>query len=124
MAKKAEYKKLLREAESQIVQLQAEKQDLNEYVKSQSEAQKGVVKELERLVEKMRKLDKALKDITAERDDVRLLLMGLRDDMEKIRVVAADTLNATKDKESILKMAVQFYEVKTLADSVAFIKDD
>jgi len=116
-------KELLKTAEAQIVQLQGEKQELDAYLGDLMEQQKMEAEEMVRLTEEIWKLEELLKDVSAERDDVRLLLEGLCEDMEKIRDVAAESLKATTDKKSILNMAVKFYDVKTLADSVKFIKD-
>jgi len=117
-------KKLLKSAEEQIVHLQEEKKGFEEYIDGLMQQQKMEAEEMVRLTEQVWKLEGVLEDVSAERDDVRLLLQGLRSDMEKIRDVAAETLRGAKDKKSILNMAVKFYDVKTLADSVRFIKDD
>ena len=117
-------KDLLRAAEVQIVQMQKDLQGQDAFVNELMEAQKLEAAELVRLTEQVWKLEAALEDVSAERDDVRLLLMGLREDMVKIRDVAAETLKSATDKNSLLNMAVKFYDVKTLADSVRFIKDD
>ena len=124
MSDVAELKKLLAAAEAQIVHLQEEKQSLDDFMNGLMEQQKMEAEEMVRLTEQVWKLEALLEDVSLERDDVRLLLQGLCSDMEKIRDVAADTLKAaSKDKDSILKMAVKFYDVKTLADSVTFLKD-
>ena len=115
-------RKLLKEAEKQIVALQQEKQEVDEYLNDLMLQQKAEAEEMVRLTEQIWKLEEVLKDVSSERDDVRLLLQGLCEDMERIRDVAAETLKAAKDKKSILNMAVKFYDVKTLADSVKFIK--
>jgi len=117
-------KDLLRAAEVQIVQMQKDLQGQDAFVNELMEAQKLEAAELVRLTEQVWKLEAALEDVSAERDDVRLLLMGLREDMVKIRDVAAETLKSATDKNSLLNMAVKFYDVKTLADSVRFIKND
>ena len=116
-------KELLKNAEAQIIQLQNEKQEMDAYLGDLMEQQKAEAEEMVRLTEEIWKLEELLKDVSAERDDVRLLLEGLCEDMEKIRDVAAQSLKATTDKKSILNMAAKFYDVKTLADSVKFIKD-
>ncbi|MCW8914824.1 MAG: hypothetical protein OQK24_03105 [Magnetovibrio sp.] len=116
-------KEVLKAADDQIVQLSGHVRELEEYIESQAQVQQQAVKELDRLAQQMQKLDKALKDVSNERDDVRMLLDGLRSDMEKIRDVAAESLKSATDKQSILNMAAKFYDVKTLADSVKFIKD-
>ena len=116
-------KELLKAAEAQIVQLQQEKQEHESYLGDLMEQQKLEAEEMVRLTEEIWKLEEMLKDISAERDDVRELLKGLCEDMEKIRDVAAESLKATTDKKSIINMAVKFYDVKTLADSVTFIKE-
>jgi len=117
-------KDLLRAAEVQIVQMQKDLQGQDAFVNELMEAQKLEAAELVRLTEQVWKLEAALEDVSAERDDIRLLLMGLREDMVKIRDVAAETLKSATDKNSLLNMAVKFYDVKTLADSVRFIKND
>ena len=122
MTEDEDVRALLRAAEKQIVELQKEKQDLDGYLDGLMEQQKMEAEEMVRLTEQVWKLEEALGDVAAERDDVRLLLDGLREDMEKIRDVAAESLKATTDKKSIINMAVKFYDVKTLADSVTFIK--
>jgi len=123
MTGETEVKELLKAAEAQIVQLQEEIQGNHDYLDSLMEQQKMEAEEMARLTEQVWKLEEVLEGVSAERDDVRLLLQSLREDMEKIRDVAAETLKATKDKKSILNMAAKFYDVKTLADSVKFIKD-
>ena len=115
-------KELLRAAEVQMLQIQEEKKNQDDFINELMESQKLEAEELVRLTEQVWKLEAALKEVAAERDDVRLLLMGLRDDMEKIRDVAAESLKAATDKKSLLNMAVKFYDVKTLADSAKFIK--
>lgn len=70
---------------------------------------------------RMEKLNALLSDVSDERDDVRLLLHSLCDDMQKIRRVATESLTHVKNKSSLFNMAVKFYDVKTLADCVAFI---
>lgn len=123
MAESSEVTELLKSAESQIVNLQDENQKLNDYINDLMQQQKLEAEEMVRLTEQVWKLEEVLEDVAAERDDVRLLLQGLREDMERIRDVAAETLKSTHDKQSLLNMAVKFYDVKTLADSVKFIKD-
>jgi len=123
MSDEMEAKELLRAAEVQIVHLQEDKENQDAFINDLMESQKLEAEELVRLTEQIWKLEAALEDVAAERDDVRLLLMGLRDDMVKIRDVAAESLKSATDKQSILNMAVKFYDVKTLADSVKFIKD-
>lgn len=122
MAEEEEVKELLKAAETQIVQLQEEKKGLDDFLGDMMEQQKMEAEEMVRLTEQVWKLEEVLADVSLERDDVRLLLEGLRSDMEKIRDVAAETLSATTDKKSLLNMAVKFYDVKTLADSVTFLK--
>jgi len=124
MTDETDIKKLLKAAEEQIVHLQEEKKEFEDYIDGLMQQQKMEAEEMVRLTEQVWKLEAVLEDVSAERDDVRLLLQGLRSDMEKIRDVAAATLRGAKDKKSILDMAVKFYDVKTLADSVRFIKDD
>lgn len=123
MSDDLDVKDLLRVAETQIVQFQKDKQAQDEFITDLMESQKLEAEELVRLTEQVWKLEAALEDVAAERDDVRMLLMGLRDDMVKIRDVAAQSLKAATDKKSLLNLAVKFYDVKTLADSVTFIKD-
>jgi len=116
-------KELLKLAEAHIVKLQEEKEEMNQLMENMMVQQQVEADEMVRLTEQIWKLEDMLKDVTNERDDVRLLLQGLRSDMERIRDVAAETLKSTKDKQSLVDMAVKFYDVKTLADSVKFIKD-
>ncbi|MBL4693072.1 MAG: hypothetical protein JKY92_07055 [Magnetovibrio sp.] len=122
MSNRMTNKELLRAAEVQMLQIQEEKKNQDDFINELMESQKLEAEELVRLTEQVWKLEAALKEVAAERDDVRLLLMGLRDDMEKIRDVAAESLKAATDKKSLLNMAVKFYDVKTLADSAKFIK--
>lgn len=122
MAEEVEIKDLLKAAETQIIQLQKEKLELDDFMGDMMEQQKMEAEEMVRLTEQVWKLEEVLADVSLERDDVRLLLEGLRADMEKIRDVAVETLSATTDKKSLLNMAVKFYDVKTLADSVTFLK--
>lgn len=114
---------LLRQAENYILQMQKENQSINELLSSVMTQQQNEADEIARLFEQLRKLETLLSDVTKERDDIRLLLGSLREDMQRIRDVAAQTLKRTRDKDSLMDMAVKFYEVKTLADSVKFIKD-
>lgn len=123
MADDASKTELLKAAEAQIVKLQEENRAQGDHINELMESQKLEAEEMVRLTEQVWKLEELLADVIAERDDVRLLLQGLREDMEKIRDVAAETLKSTKSKEAILDMAVKFYDVKTLADSAKFIKD-
>lgn len=116
-------KELLRAAEAQILQFQKDTQNQDDFINDLLESQKLEAEELVRLTEQVWKLEAALEEVAAERDDVRFLLMGLREDMEKIRDVAAQSLKAATDKKSLINMAVKFYDVKTLADSAKFIKD-
>ena len=90
MADEAQLKELLKAAEAQIVLLQEEKQGLDDYLNSLMEQQIMEAAELVRLTEKVWKLEALLEDVAAERDDVRLVLQSLRQDMEKIRDVAAE----------------------------------
>ena len=123
MPKKTSIKKLLKAAEVKIVELQEEKQNYDDFIDGLMKQQKAEAEELVRLTEQIWKLEELLENVTAEREGVRSLLTCLREDMEKIRDVAAEALRATTDKKSIMNMAVKFYDVKTLADSVSFIKD-
>ncbi|PHS79722.1 MAG: hypothetical protein COB59_00065 [Rhodospirillaceae bacterium] len=116
-------KELLKAAEKQIVQLQDDKLAQEDFINDLMESQKLEAEELVRLTEQVWKLEAALEEVAAERDDVRMLLLGLRDDMVRIRDVAAESLRSATDKKSLLNMAVKFYDVKTLADSAKFIKD-
>ncbi|MBL4747749.1 MAG: hypothetical protein JKY17_02860 [Magnetovibrio sp.] len=122
MSNKMKTKELLRAAETTIVLLQKETQDQNVLISDIMETQKREAKELVRLTKQVLDLEAALVDVSEERDDIRLMLMGLREDMEKIRDIAAESLKAATDKKSLLNMAAKFYDVKTLADSVKFIK--
>ncbi len=123
MTESEDTKEVLKAADAQIVQLSEHVRELEDYIEGQAQTQQQAIKELDRLANQMKKLEKALEDVSTERDDVRMLLEGLRSDMEKIRDVAAETLKTTTDKQSLLNMAVKFYDVKTLADSVKFLKD-
>jgi len=121
MTRDPETARLLKEAEELIVHLQKDKEACSDYIDELMERMYQEVDEIERLGVKIGKLEKMLEDVTEERDDVRMMLFSLRDDMQKIRDVAVNTLKNTKDKASLMNMAVKFYDVKTLADSVGFI---
>ncbi|PCI37926.1 MAG: hypothetical protein COB46_12535 [Rhodospirillaceae bacterium] len=123
MAENMNQKELLKAAETQIVQLQNDKEAQEDFINDLMESQKLEAEELVRLTEQVWKLEAALEEVSAERDDVRMLLLGLRDDMVRIRDVAAESLKSAIDKKSLLNMAAKFYDVKTLADSAKFIKD-
>jgi len=123
VAENMNQKELLKAAETQIVQLQNDKEAQEDFINDLMESQKLEAEELVRLTEQVWKLEAALEEVSAERDDVRMLLLGLRDDMVRIRDVAAESLKAATDKKSLLNMAAKFYDVKTLADSAKFIKD-
>ena len=123
MTENMNQKELLKAAEKQIVQLQDDKLAQEDFINDLMESQKLEAEELVRLTEQVWKLEAALEEVAAERDDVRMLLLGLRDDMVRIRDVAAESLRSATDKKSLLNMAVKFYDVKTLADSAKFIKD-
>lgn len=123
MTDQSKLKEILKAAETQIIHLQGEMKSHDEYVEAQRKQQETAAEETARLTAKVAELENMLGDVAAERDDVRELLEGLREDMEKIRDVAAQTLKATTDKQSLVTMAAKFYDVKTLADSAAFLKD-
>lgn len=116
MTKDEQTARLLKNAEEAIVQLKRDNAACSDYVDELTSRLEREVGEIKRLGGKIDQLEDLLSDVSAERDDVRLLVQSLRADMEKIRDVALDTLKNTKDKSSLVTMAVKFYDVKTLVD--------
>ena len=109
--------RLLKDAETAIVRLRQDNAASNDYIEELTTRLETEAREIGRLGEKIDQLEKLLTDVSAERDDVRIMLQSLRGDMEKIRNAALESLKNAKDKASLLSMAVTFYDVKSLADA-------
>ena len=97
MAQDPQTSQLLREAEEVIVQLRRNNDACNDYIEELTSRLQMEVEHIRRLGEKIDKLEAVLSDVSAERDDVRIVLQSLRNDMQKIRDVAAASLKSLSD---------------------------
>lgn len=121
-----EYKALLKGAEGEIVSLKemsealsAENEALKAEIDGLFEAQKFEAEQMVQLTEQVWKLEEALEEAAKEREEILMLVGNLRTGMERIRDVAQDTLANAKDKKaSRLQMAVQVYDIKSIADGI------
>ncbi|MFC1673728.1 hypothetical protein ACFL12_06215 [Pseudomonadota bacterium] len=121
-----EHKKLLKAAEDQIVQLQQEIEALGQEnaalqgdLEGMLQAQAVETEQMVQMSEQLWKLEEALMSTTDEKDTALMMLRSLKDNVDRIKTYAEDTLNAAKqNKASRLAMVAQVYEIKSLAEEL------
>ena len=115
MAKSGNTKEALCAAETVITALLEDKSAHEDFVQELQVRLLVERREVDRLAARMKLLERCLGDLEQERDDVRTALDGIRADMRRIRNLAGDTLRCVSDKASVINLAVEFFNVKTLA---------
>ena len=108
-------KEALSAAETVITALLEDKSANEDFVQELQARLLSERREVDRLLARMKLLERCLGDIEQERDDVRTALEGLRVDMHRIRNLANETLRCVTDKASVINLAVEFFNAKNLA---------
>ena len=114
-----ELKKLFAAAEEQIEHLKAENDALQADLDSMLQAQAAETEQMVQMSEQLWKLEEALMSTTAEKDTALLMLQNLKQNVERIKSYAEETMNSVKEKkDSRLALTARFYEIKSLADKL------
>jgi len=116
-------KALLKVAEAKIVELHEQNQMLQSDLNNMLEAQALETEQMVQMSEQLWKLEEALMSTTDEKDTALLMLQSLKDNVDRIKSYAEDTLLSVKEnKASRLTMAAQVYEIKSMVDSLGLKK--
>lgn len=116
-------KPLLKVAEAKIVELHQQNQALQSDLNSVLEAQALETEQMVQMSEQLWKLEEALMSTTDEKDTALLMLQSLKDNVDRIKSYAEDTLMSVKqNKASRLTMAAQVYEIKSMVDTLGLKK--
>ena len=71
------------------------------------------------MTEQLWKLEEALMSTTDEKDTALLLLQNLRNNVDRIKAYAEETLSSVKqNKATRLTMAAQVYEIKSMVETL------
>ena len=119
------YKDLLKGAETHIVALQEENAALKTDLEAMIEAQAHETEQMVQMSEQLWKLEEALMSTTEEKDAALLMLRSLKDNVERIKTYAQDTLSSVKENNtSRITMAAQVYEIKSMVETLDLKKRD
>lgn len=120
-----DYKELLKGAETHIVGLQEENAALKADLEAMIEAQAHETEQMVQMSEQLWKLEEALMSTTEEKDAALLMLRSLKDNVERIKTYAEDTLSSVKENNtSRIAMAAQVYEIKSMVETLDLKKRD
>ena len=120
-----DHKDLLKAAEGHIVTQQQEIDALQADLENMIEAQALETEQMVQMSEQLWKLEEALMSTTSEKEAALMIIRGLKDNVERIRVYAEDVLTTVKEKKtSRVTMAAQVFEIKSMVDTLNLAKKD